>query len=68
VTLWRYIIALSLLGTVTIGVWLRWSLAGAWEVRTMLFDYIEVFYNRERAHSSLGFLSPVDFENALSTT
>ena len=38
------------------------------KVRTMLFDYIEVFYNRERAHSSLGFLSPVDFENALSTT
>ena len=37
-------------------------------VRTMLFDYIEVFYNRQRAHSSLGFLSPVDFENALSTT
>ncbi len=38
------------------------------KVRTMLFDYIEVFYNRQRAHSSLGFLSPVDFENALSTT
>lgn len=37
------------------------------KVRTMLFDYIEVFYNRERAHSSLGFLSPVDFENALLT-
>ena len=38
------------------------------KVRTMLFDYIEVFYNRQRAHSSLGFLSPVDFENARSTT
>ena len=38
------------------------------KVRTMLFDYIEVFYNRQRAHSSLGFLSPFDFENARSTT
>lgn len=28
-----------------------------------IFDYIEAFYNRQRTHSSLGFLSPVDFEN-----
>ncbi|HTQ49901.1 MAG TPA: IS3 family transposase, partial [Candidatus Acidoferrales bacterium] len=27
------------------------------------FEYIEVFYNRCRLHSSLNFLSPVDFEN-----
>ena len=26
------------------------------------FDYIEVFYNRERIHSSLGYLSPEEFE------
>lgn len=26
-----------------------------------LFDYIEVFYNRTRRHSSLGFLSPIRF-------
>jgi putative transposase len=29
-----------------------------------LFDYIEIFYNRQRRHSSLGFLSPVAFEKA----
>ncbi len=34
------------------------------EARTSLFDYIEVFYNRERLHSSLGYLSPTDFEAA----
>lgn len=29
-----------------------------------LFEYIEVFYNRQRRHSSLGYVSPVDFEAA----
>ena len=32
------------------------------EAKTAIFDYIEVFYNRKRRHSSLGYLSPVDFE------
>ena len=32
------------------------------EARTSLFEYIEVFCNRERLHSSLGDLSPADFE------
>lgn len=32
------------------------------ELRTEVFDYIEVFYNRERRHSTLGQLSPATFE------
>jgi putative transposase len=32
------------------------------EARAAIFDYIEVFYNRERQHSHLGGLSPVEFE------
>jgi putative transposase len=30
--------------------------------RAALFEYIEGFYNRRRLHSSLGYLSPVDYE------
>jgi putative transposase len=32
------------------------------ELRTEVFDYIEIFYNRRRRHSTLGQLSPVEFE------
>jgi putative transposase len=32
------------------------------EARSSLFEYIEVFYNRVRRHSSLGYRSPVDYE------
>jgi putative transposase len=34
------------------------------ELRTEVFDYIEVFYNRQRRHGTLGQMSPVDFENS----
>ena len=27
-----------------------------------IFDYIEIFYNRERRHSTLGYISPATFE------
>jgi putative transposase len=33
------------------------------EARADVFDYIERFYNAARRHSTLGYLSPVEFEN-----
>jgi putative transposase len=33
------------------------------EARADVFDYIERFYNPARRHSTLGYLSPVEFEN-----
>ena len=32
--------------------------------RAKVFDYIEVFYNRQRKHESLGYRSPAQFESA----
>jgi transposase InsO family protein len=32
-----------------------------------VFDYIETFYNRERRHSHLGYVSPEEFENGMDT-
>ena len=33
------------------------------ELRSEIFDFIEIFYNRWRRHSTLGMLSPADYEN-----
>ena len=32
------------------------------EAKKAIFEYIEVFYNRQRLHSANGYLSPVDYE------
>lgn len=32
------------------------------EAKSAIFEYIEIFYNRERLHSTLGYCSPVNFE------
>ena len=34
------------------------------QAQAELFEYIEVFYNRQRQHSSLGYRSPAEFERA----
>ena len=38
------------------------------EARQAIFDYIEVFYNRQRLHSTNDYLSPVDYESHAQTT
>lgn len=36
------------------------------QARQSIFEYIEVFYNRQRRHSSIGYVSPEAFEAALN--
>ena len=36
------------------------------EARQTIFEYIEVFYNRQRRHSTLGYMSPMTFEATIS--
>lgn len=42
----------------------RGSFATRAEARQAIFEWIEVFYNRQRLHSTLGYRSPADFETA----
>ena len=34
------------------------------QARASIFEYIEAFYNPKRRHSSLGFVSPAEYEQA----
>jgi putative transposase len=41
----------------------QWSSTRA-QARAEVFDYIEVFYNRRRRHSALGYRTPDEFDAA----
>ncbi len=59
---WRLQVAESFFSTLK----LELVYESAWqtraEARADVFEYVEVFYNGQRLHSSLGYLSPVAFE------
>jgi transposase InsO family protein len=38
------------------------------EARLSIFEYVEVFYNRQRSHSALGYRSPEQYEKFLNET
>ena len=40
----------------------RQSWATRAQVRRAIFEFIEVFYNRQRLHSSLGYMTPAEYE------
>jgi transposase InsO family protein len=40
----------------------HWARPPRGQARRQVFDYIEVFYNRQRLHSSLDYQSPAAFE------
>jgi putative transposase len=36
------------------------------ELANAIFEYLEIFHNRQRRHSSLGMLAPIEFENTFT--
>ena len=60
---WDNAVAESFFGTLKTELVHRTRWATRLAARTAVFEYIEVFYNRLRRHSYLGYLSPVDYEN-----
>jgi transposase InsO family protein len=61
---WDNAVAESFFSTLKMELVYRTSFATRQEARAAIFEYIEVFYNRQRRHSTLGYLSPVDYERA----
>jgi transposase InsO family protein len=37
------------------------------ELANAIFEYLEIFHNRQRRHSSLGMLTPVEYESQNSS-
>jgi putative transposase len=38
------------------------------ELANAIFDYLEIFHNRQRRHSSMGMLTPIESENPSTVT
>jgi putative transposase len=59
---WDNAVAESMFATIKTELFYRQSWATIEELRSALFDYIEVFYNRRRLHSSLDYRTPSQAE------
>ena len=61
-TCWDNAVAESFFATLKTELLHRQTWATRQLARTAIFEYIEVFYNRQRRHSTLGYLAPAEFE------
>jgi putative transposase len=59
---WDNAVAESFFGTLKTELVYRQTFQTHRDARTAIAEWIEVFYNRQRIHSSIGFVSPVQFE------
>ncbi len=64
---WDNAVVESFFGTLKQELVQRSDFATRAEARSEIFEYIEVFYNRWRRHSYLGYVSPAEFEAAAVT-
>lgn len=65
---WDNAVAESFYATLEKELLLDWDVCDRDAARREIFDFIEAFYNRERIHSTLGYVSPVTYEAAVKTT
>ena len=61
---WDNAMAESFFATLKTELVYRHKWAGRAELRGAVFDYIEVFYNRQRLHSALDYRTPAEAEDA----
>ncbi len=59
---WDNAVAESFFATLKTELIHRHSWTTRTQARRAVFDFVEVFYNRQRLHSSLGYLSPAEYE------
>ncbi len=59
---WDNAVAESFLHTLKVELVHRYRFKMKDEAKQIIFEYIEAYYNRKRMHSTLGYLSPFEFE------
>lgn len=64
---WDNAVAESFFGTLKVELVHRQSFPTRAAARAAIFEFIEVFYNRRRLHSSLGYLTPAEYEEQQRT-
>ncbi|MDX5527105.1 MAG: IS3 family transposase [Wolbachia endosymbiont of Andrena nigroaenea] len=42
------------------------SLHSKWYIKTAIFEYIEIFYNKQRRHSNINYCIPAQFDASFS--
>ena len=61
---WDNAVAESFLHTLKVELVHRYRFKMRDEAKQIIFEYVEAYYNRKRTHSSLGYLSPFDYEKS----
>jgi len=59
---WDNIVAESFFHTLKVELIYRIKFRTLEEAKRRIFEYVEIYYNRKRAHSTLGYLSPFEYE------
>jgi len=63
---WDNAVAESFFHTLKVELVHRYIFKTREQAKRKIFEYIEMYYNRRRTHSALGYLSPFEFENRAS--